>query len=43
MYCMIKGNHVYTLNHDLKSLNQNIDNDENTFTIKTNSDYHINE
>jgi len=43
MYCMIKGNHVYTLNHNLKSLNQKIEDDDDTFRVKVHTDYYINE
>ena len=38
MYCMIKGNHVYTLNYDLKSLDQKI-NAKPEFCVKASSDY----
>ena len=40
---MIKGNHVYTLNHNLKSLNQKIEDDDDTFRVKVHTDYYINE
>ena len=40
MYCMIKGNHVYTLNHNLASLDQKLDT-KPEFYVKANSDYHI--
>jgi predicted transcriptional regulator len=43
MYCMIKGNHVYTLNHNLKSLNQKIEDDDDTFKVKVHTDYYIKE
>ena len=38
---MIKGNHVYTLMHDLKVLNQKLDNDELDLNVKINSNFHI--
>ena len=38
MYCMIKGNHVYTLNYDLKSLDQKM-NAKPEFCVKASSDY----
>ena len=37
---MIKGNHVYTLNHNLASLDQKLDT-KPEFYVKANSDYHI--
>ena len=43
MYCMIKGNHVYTLNHDLKMLNQKLDEDDDDMKIKVSSNFHIKE
>ena len=42
MYVLIKGNHVYTLNNDLKSLHQKLDNDLD-IVVKSSSDYRINE
>ena len=41
MDCMIKGNHVYTLMHDLKVLNQKLANDELDFNVKIHSNFHI--
>ena len=41
-YCMVKGDHVYTLNHDLKSLQQKQDDDVKVI-VKSSSDYRINE
>ena len=38
---MIKGNHVYTLMHDLKVLNQKLDNDELDVNVKISSNFHI--
>ena len=43
MYCMIKGNHVYTLNHDLKILNQKLDEDDDNMKVKVSSNFHIKE
>jgi hypothetical protein len=40
---MIKGHHVYTLNHDLKILNQKIDNDELDLKLHVSSNFHIKE
>ena len=37
---MIKGNHVYTLHHNLASLDQKLDTNPE-FYVKANSDYHI--
>ena len=42
MYCMIKGNHVYTLNHNLASLEQKL-NSKPEFCVKATSDYYIGE
>ena len=39
---MIKGNHVYTLNHDVKTLQQKYDNDD-LIVIKASPNYQINE
>ena len=41
-YCMVKGDHVYTLNHNLKSLQQKQDDDIKVI-VKASSDYRINE
>ena len=42
MYCMVKGNHVYTLNTDLASLEQKMDATPH-FIVKAHSDYYIGE
>ena len=42
MFCMIKGNHVYTLNYNIKTLQQKYDND-NLIVVKASPNYHINE
>ena len=42
MYCMIKDNHVYTLNHDIKSLEQKPQT-ETKLVVKASNDYHIND
>ena len=42
MYCMKKGNHVYTLNHDIKRLQQKYGNDD-LVVVKASSNYQINE
>ena len=42
MYCMVKGNHVYTLNYNLTSLEQKM-NAKPEFVVKAHSDYHIRE
>ena len=42
MFCMIRGNHVYTLNHDVKPLQQKYDNDD-LIVVKANPNYQINE
>ena len=39
---MIKGNHVYTLNHDVKKLQQKYKNDDLT-VVKASPNYQINE
>ena len=39
---MIEGNHVYTLNHDLKVLQQKYENDSLT-VVKASPNYQINE
>ena len=38
---MIKGHHVYTLNHYLKVLNQKIDNDELYLKLHASRNFHI--
>ena len=45
MYCLIKGNHVYTLNRDLKTLQQKIKTSEDETHIigKANPNYHVND
>jgi antitoxin component of MazEF toxin-antitoxin module len=40
--CLVKGDHVYTLNYDLKALQQKQDDDVKV-VVKANSNYHINE
>jgi hypothetical protein len=42
MYCMIKGNHVYTLNHNLNALEQKMDANPE-FYVQAHSDYYIGE
>ena len=42
LYCMVKGNHVYTLNHNLASLEQKM-NVKPEFHVKAHSDYHVGE
>jgi len=42
MFCMIKGNHVYTLNHNVKSLQQKYDNDD-SIIVRASPNYRINE
>ena len=42
MYCMVKGDHVYTLNYDLQSLDQKL-NVKPEFCIKASPEYHIQE
>ena len=39
---MIKDNHVYTLNHDIKSLEQKPQT-ETKLVVKASHDYHIND
>ena len=39
---MAKGNHVYTLNHDLKALQQK-QNEDNNIVVKASNNYKINE
>ena len=44
MYCMIKGNHVYTLNYELKVLNHKLENDDSDkVKLKVSNEYYINE
>ena len=43
MYCMFKGNHVYSLKHKLTSLNQKLGDDDDTCKVKVHSDYYIKE
>ena len=45
VYCMIKGDHVYTLNHDLKVLEQKINEEEldKEFHLKVSSNYRVDE
>ena len=43
MYCLIKGNHVYTLNHDLKTLQQKFKDEDDLNIINANPNYQINE
>ena len=42
MYCMVKGNHVYTLNDNLASLEQKM-NAKPAFYVKAHTDYYIGE
>ena len=42
MHCMVKGNHVYTLNHNLASLEQQM-HVKPEFYIKAHSDYRVGE
>ena len=42
MFCMVKGNHVYTLNYDLKTLDQKL-NAKPEFCVKATSDYFLRE
>ena len=39
MYCMVKGDHVYTLNNNLKALQQKAD--EETMVVKASDSYYI--
>ena len=45
LYCMIKGDHVYTLNNDLKVLEQKINEEgsDKEFHLKVSSNYRIDE
>ena len=38
---MMDGNHIYTLNHDIKKLNQHLDNVDFNYEIKPSSDYRV--
>ena len=40
LYCMMDGNHIYTLNHDIKKLEQHLDVDLD-YEIKPSSDYKV--
>ena len=40
---MMKGNHVYTLHHDLKILNQKLEEDDADMKVKASSNFHIKE
>ena len=42
MYCMMTDNHIYTLNHNVKTLQQ-LDSDDSEYNFKTNSTYSTNE
>ena len=39
MYCMMKGNHVYTLNYNIKTLQQKYETD-NLIVVKASPNYH---
>jgi hypothetical protein len=41
LYCMVKGDHVYTLNHDLKTLEHKYNASENKIIVKASSNYRI--
>ena len=43
MYCLIKGNHIYTLNYDLKTLQQKYKDEDDLTIIRANPNYPINE
>jgi hypothetical protein len=43
LYCMTDGDHIYTLNHDLKTLHQKQDDDTNEFTVYTTPDFKTDE
>ena len=43
MCCLIKGNHVYTLDHDLHVLNQKLGNTELDISVKVNKKFYIKE
>ena len=40
--CKIKNSHIYTMNHDLQSIKQKVNNDEKKITIYASKDFHIN-
>ncbi len=42
MYCMVKGNHVYTLNYNIDSLEKKMEVNPEVY-VKAHSDYHIGE
>ena len=39
LYCMTDGDHIYTLDHDLKTLHQKQDDDTDEFTVHTTPDF----
>lgn len=39
LYCMTDGDHIYTLNHDLKSLQQKQDDNTEEFIVYTTPDF----
>jgi hypothetical protein len=43
LYCLVKGNHVYTLNNNLKELQQKINAVEDKMVIKASENYYIKE
>jgi hypothetical protein len=44
LYCMVKGDHVYTLNHDVKTLQQHINNEKDQeFIVQASSNYMVKE
>ena len=44
MYVLADGDHIYTLNHDIKRLEQNQDEDEDsTYAVRASPEYHIRE
>ena len=38
---MMDGNHIYTLNHDIKKLEQHLDDVDLNYEIKPSSDYRV--
>ena len=42
MFCMIKGNHVCTLNYNIKTLQHKYENDH-SIVVRASPNYHINE
>ena len=42
LYAMVKNNHIYVLNHDLKSIQQGQAN-KNSLVVKASTDYYLNE